>query len=250
MVVFPHKEGAYAETYRVRDAGGKLRFLKLINYAKLQRHQFDNDGNVIEVEVTKLLNQQNLCKYVDSGSLAVNGQQLAYVVTEFISGETMDKRIQRDGQLSIYEVKQATKAVLEALKYLHSMSRPVIHNEVTIQNIMLNLQTGLDGLKLIDYGYSRFLDLPPEKSSLKGLNPFYLAPERFNGVCSVQTDLFAVGVVLYQLVYGSLPCFFDTSRMSDEVIRETLESHRERGLHLPSIEKFELDEQLKNIISL
>lgn len=247
-VVFPHKEGAYAETYRVRDIGGKLQFLKLINYAKLQRHQFDEEGKVIEVEVTKLLNQQNLCKYVDSGSLVINGQQLAYVVTEFISGETLDKRIQRDGHLSIYEAKLATKAVLEALKHLHSLSRPVVHNEVTIQNMMLNLQTGLDGLKLIDYGYAKFLDLPPEKSSLKGLNPFYLAPERFNGVCSVQTDLFAVGVVLYQLVYGSLPWFFDTSRMSDEVIRDTLESHRERGLHIPSIEKFELDEQLKNII--
>ena len=49
-VVFSHKEGAYAETYRVRDVSGKLRFLKLIYYSKLQYSQFDKDGSIIEVK--------------------------------------------------------------------------------------------------------------------------------------------------------------------------------------------------------
>ena len=42
-VVFPHKDGSYAETYRVKDASGKLRFLKLIYYSKLQYSQLDKE---------------------------------------------------------------------------------------------------------------------------------------------------------------------------------------------------------------
>ena len=61
-VVFPHKEGAYAETYRVREMAGKLRFLKLIYYSKLQHSQFDKDGSIIEMEVAKMLNHLNVCK--------------------------------------------------------------------------------------------------------------------------------------------------------------------------------------------
>ena len=49
-VVFPHKQGSYAETYRVKDSNGKLRFLKLISFAKLNHSQFNNEGRIIELE--------------------------------------------------------------------------------------------------------------------------------------------------------------------------------------------------------
>ena len=248
-MVFPHKEGAYAETYRVRDTSGKLRFLKLIYYSKLQYSQFDKDGSVIEVEVAKLLNHPNVCKYVDSGKLIANGQQLTYIVTEFVSGETLDKKINRDGDLSVYEIKQVAKALLSALQFLHSQPTPIIHNEVTIQNLMLDLSGTLENLKLIDFGYARFLNQEPAKPNLKQLNPFYMAPERLNGVGCVQSDLFSVGAILYQLVYDELPWFFDASRMSDQQIVEKLQSARERLLRMPEIDLFEYDEQLKNIIS-
>ena len=171
-VVFPHKEGTYAETYRVRDANGKQRFLKLLYYSKLQYSQLDKDGNIIELEIAKQLNHPNVCKYVDSGKLIANGQQLAYFVTEFVSGETLDKRIGRDGSLSVYEIKQVANALLSALQHLHSQSTPIIHNEVSIQNIMLDLSGTLENLKLIDFGHSRFLNQEPARPNLKQLNPF------------------------------------------------------------------------------
>lgn len=248
-VVFPHKEGAYAETYRVRDASGKLRFLKLIYYSKLQHSQFDKDGSIIEVEVTKLLNHPNVCKYVDSGKMIANGQQLAYVVTEFVSGETLDKKIGRDGELSVYEIKQVAKALLSALLYLHSQTTPIIHNEVTIQNLMLDLSGTLENLKLIDFGYARFLNQEPAKPNLKQLNPFYMAPERLNGVSCVQSDLFSVGAILYRLLFNELPWFFDTSSMSEQQIVERLQTEREHSLRMPNIDIFELDQQLLNVIN-
>lgn len=246
-VVFSHKEGAYAETYRVRDTNGKLRFLKLIYFSKLQYSQFDKDGCIIEVEVAKMLNHPNVCKYVDSGKLIANGQQLAYIVTEFVSGETLDKRIARE-DLSVYEIKQVAKALLSALQFLHSQTIPIIHNEVTIQNLMLDLSGTLENLKLIDFGYARFLNQEPAKPNLKQLNPFYMAPERLNGVSCVQSDLFSVGAILYQLIFDELPWFFDASRMNDLQIIERLQAERERQLRIPVLDLFELDEQLLNIV--
>lgn len=247
-VVFPHKEGSYAETYRVRDTTGKLRFLKLIYYSKLQRSQFDDEGRIIEIEVAKLLNHPNLCQYIDEGRFISNGQQMAFIVTEFVSGETLDKRIVREGDLKVYEIKQVAKALLSALQYIHSKETPIIHNEVTIQNLMLDLSGTLENLKLIDFGYARFLNQEPAKPDLKQLNPFYMAPERLNGVNCIQSDLFSVGAILYQLIFDELPWFFDASGMSEQQIVERLQVEREHPLRMPNIDMFELDEQLLNII--
>ncbi|MCD8297752.1 MAG: AAA family ATPase [Prevotella sp.] len=248
-VVFPHKQGAYAETYRVKDSTGKKRFLKLISYSKLNHNQIDDNGCVIEIEITKQLNHPNLCKYVDSGNLILNGGQYAYLVTEYVSGETLSQKVVREGSRSVYEIKKIAKSVLSALSFLHKQPIPIIHGEVTIQNILLNLTGGLEDLKLIDFGNARFLNQKPAKPDLRELNAFYLAPERFSAVSQVQSDLFSVGVLMYQLLYGKLPWFIDVSRIKNEDRVDAILSERQKELDLPPIERFELDDQLVNCIA-
>ena len=245
-VAFPHKQGAYAETYRVKDANGKTRFLKLINYSKLNRNQIDDNGRVVEVEIAKQLHHHNLCQFIGSGNMMMNGGQYAWFVTEFVSGETLSQRIIRDCNVSVYEIKAIAKAVLSALSFLHSLPVPVIHNEVTIQNVLLNLVGDFGDLKLIDFGYARYLNQVPCKPNLDELNPFYLAPERFSGVCSVQSDLYSVGVMMYHLLYGELPWFIDTSRIDKQDVVEHILAERDKMLNLPKEDKYELDEQVLN----
>ena len=248
-VAFPHKQGSYAETYRVKDKSGKTRFLKLINNSKLNRNQIDDNGRVIEVEIAKLLHQHNLCQFVDSGNMMMNGSQYAWFVTEFVSGETLSQRIIRDDEISVYEIKTIAKAVLSALSFLHSQPIPVIHNEVTIQNVFLNLVGELQDLKLIDFGYARFLNQSPAKPNLDELNPFYLAPERFSGVCSVQTDLYSVGAMMYHLLYGELPWFVDVSRKRGQNLVDSILAERDKELVLTKEDRYELDDQLLNVIA-
>ena len=248
-VTFPHKQGSYAETYRVKDTSGKTRFLKLINYSKLNRNQIDDNGRVIEVEIAKQLHHHNLCQFVDSGNMMMNGSQYVWFVTEFVSGETLSQRIIRDDEISVYEIKTIAKAVLSALSFLHSQPIPVIHNEVTIQNVFLNLVGELQDLKLIDFGYARFLNQSPAKPNLDELNPFYLAPERFSGVCSVQTDLYSVGAMMYHLLYGELPWFLDVSRKHGQDVIDTILAERDKELELTKEDKYELDDQLLNVIA-
>lgn len=248
-VVFPHKQGAYAETYRVKDSSGKTRFLKLIKYNRLNRWQMDDEGSIVEVEIGKQLNHPNLCRYIDCGSLIKDGSQLSYLVTEFVSGETLSQHINRAGKLEVYEIKKVAKSVLSALDYLHSQPIPIIHNEVTIQNVMLNLVGGLQDLKLIDFGHAHFLGQKSGKPDLAELSPFSLAPERFSGVFSIQTDLYSVGAMMYQLLYGELPWFIDTSRINGLDKIDAILAERNKELTMPNIDVFELDEQLQNVIA-
>ena len=223
--------------------------MKLINYSKLNRNQIDDNGCLIEVEISKRLNHRNLCKYIDSGNLMLHGGQCAYLVTEYVSGETLAQKIMREGGVSVYEIKQIAKAVLSALSYLHQQPIPIIHGEVTIQNILLNLVEGFEDLKLIDFGHACYGNQKPVKPNLNELNPFYLAPERFSGVCQVQSDLYAVGAMMYQLLYGKQPWFIDVSRIKDTNRVDAILAERDKELDLPKIEKYELDSQLINCIA-
>lgn len=203
-VISAIKQSYYAETYRVKDVQGIKRFLKLICTPLLKYWQTDEIGSIIEMEVAKELHNHNLCDNIDSGTMIIGGQKYSYLVNEFVNNETLAESIAHGREYSIYEIKQIIKALLSAIKYLHTLPRPVIHNEITIQNILLDLKTDdLKDIRLIDFGYARYLDMPNCKPGLDNLNVFYLAPERFAGVSCIQSDLYAVGVCLYTLIYNN-----------------------------------------------
>lgn len=136
---------------------------------------------------------------------------------------------------------------MEVLQYLHNLPKPIIHNEVTIQNILLDLSSeNQEAIKLIDFGYANFLNDQTRGYKLDGLNPFYLAPERFNGVSCVQSDLYAVGAMIYHLLFGITPWYIDLSRYDDEVQIDAILAERRKPLKMVNTELFELDEQLMN----
>lgn len=250
-VTFPIKDAAYAETYRVKDSSGKNYFLKLFNYAKLHRTQFDEQGNVLELEISRLLKHPNLTAYRDSGEILLNGQKMAYIVYDFISGETVVQKVTRDQRCGVYDAKQIVLGVLNGLKFLHNLPVPVIHNELTIENVMLDLSKGLPIPKIIDFGYARFLNQGNKSYQKDGLNPFYMAPESFNGIFTTQTDLYSVGVMLYHLLFGIPPHFIDISgyKANCADVEEAILAERNKPLKIPNIGKKEIDDELINIIA-
>lgn len=249
-ITFPVKEGDYAETYRVKDSSGKNRFLKLINCAKLHRTQFDSDGNVLEVQIAKQLDNPNIVKYRDSGNTLINGRQYAYIVFDYISGETTSQFLAREGECSVYDAKGIVIGVLNGLKFLHSLPEPIIHNEITLQNVMVDVSSGATIPKIIDFGYARYLSQGSIAFNKNGLSPFYLAPEALNGVFSVKSDIFSAGAVLFNLVFGMPPYFVELADCKGDanLQREKIDAQREQPLHFPKVEKFELDDDLMNIM--
>lgn len=247
-VAFPIKDSSYAESYRVKDTSGKNYFLKLFNYAKLHHTQFDENGNVLELVISKQLNHPNLTHYHDSGELVLNGQKMAYIVYDFISGETLAQKTGRERGCSVYEAQQYVLGVLEGVKFLHNLPEPVLHNELTTENVMLDMKDSTP--KIIDFGYARFLSQNRNAFQKDGLNPFYMAPEAFNGVFTVQSDLYSVGAMLYHLLFGLPPYYVsiphnetDKNAIADIVLIE-----RQKPLKMLIQDKPNLDEQLENTL--
>ena len=239
-ISFPIKEGHYAETYRVKDDSNMNFFLKLIDCTKLHKSQYHN-GNILEIEISKHLSHPNITTYHDSGEIVISGQHKAFLVYEFISGETLAQKITRVQRCSAYEAKQIASGVLNGLKFLHNLPSPVIHNELTIQNVMLDMTKSCVHPKIIDFEYARFLNQGRRSFHKTGLNPFYLAPEAFNGVFSSQTDLYSVGAMLYHLLFGLPPFFFDLSKYKDDAdaAEEAIIAEKNRALRIPNSGKKE-----------
>lgn len=239
------KKGDYAETYRVQNESKETMFLKLFDYSKLHRTQFTNDGNLLEIEILKQIKHPNLVKYLDSGDIIIDQQKLAYVVLDFISGETLADKMKRESELNPYEAKEIILGVLNGLNYLHS--KQIIHNDLTNLNVMLDLSGKVVIPKIIDLGYARFLKQTNKEFQKEGLNPFYIANETFNQVFSVQSDLFSVGALYYHLLEGLPPYFVEISKYKADKIQleEVVLEERRKPLNFSET----TDEQTKAIIS-
>jgi transitional endoplasmic reticulum ATPase len=231
------KQGSNTETYRVKGKDGKLYFLKLFNYAKLHRSAFDSENNLLEIEFLKSIKHPNIVSYKDSGELIYEGKKFGYLVLNFISGETLAEKISREKIESIYDLKQIILAVLNGLNYLHSLPDPIIHNEITPQNIMLDLSCDIPQAKIIDFGFARSFHQSSKAYNKEGLNLNYVASECFNNFYSPQSDLFSVGALMYHLLFGMPPWFKDISKFkadrtkAEDLIIET----RKNPLSFPQV---------------
>jgi len=246
------KQGSSAETYRVKGINGKLYFLKLFNYAKLHRSAFDNENNLLEVEILKSTKHQNIISLQDSGELIFESRKFGFLVLDFISGETLAEHIAREPVSSIYDIKQISIGILNGLNYLHNLPEPVVHNEITPQNIMLDLSSDIPTPKLIDFGYARPFHLSTKSFNKEGLNLNYVASECFNNLFSPQSDLFSVGALIYHLIYGSPPWFKDISKFKSDrtKLEDTMLSERKKALDFsnPSDDIIDFDESIVPII--
>ena len=235
-VAFFLKKGSYAETYSVKDKGKTTKLLKLFAYSKLHRSQFDQNGDVLEIEILKKLKHPNIVKLIDSGNLLLENQKYAYAILDFISGETLADKMKRDQTFNQYEAKDIILGVLNGLNYLHNQKNPIIHNDITNLNVMLDLSAQISVPKIIDFGYARFLSQSNKEFQKEGLNPFYTANETFNNVFSAQSDIFSVGALYYHLLVGLPPWFVELSNFkSDKInLEDAVLKEREKPLRVIS----------------
>lgn len=249
-VTFFLKKGSYAESYRVKDQDGKTKLLKLFSYSKLDRTQFSESGDILEIEILKNIKHPNLVKYCDNGELLIENQKYAFVILDFISGETLAERIKRDQTINQYEAKDIVLGVLNGLNYLHNIESPIIHNDITNLNVMLDLSGKVAIPKIIDFGYARYLSQSNKDFLKDGLNPFYQANESFNKVFSVRSDVFSAGALYYHLLFGLPPWFAEISKYKSDKIKleDAVLEERKKPLKLGGSDS-KIDESTLNIIA-
>lgn len=231
------KQGTNAETYRVKGKDGKLYFLKLFNYSKLHRSAFDNESNLLEIEFLKNIQHGNIIEYKDSGELIFDNKKFVFLVLNFIAGETLAERISRETFTNYYDIQQIITNVLKGLNYLHKLPEPIIHNEITPQNIMLDLSEDIPKAKIIDFGYARSFHQSTKAYNKENLNFNYVASECLNGLYSPQSDIYSVGAVMYQMIFGLPPWFKDISKFQFDrnKTEELLIDDRKKPLSFPKL---------------
>jgi serine/threonine-protein kinase len=120
------------------------------------------------------------------------------IVSEFASGGSLAERLKTQGKFPAREAVEMTLGILNGLDYLHS--KRIIHRDIKPANILLQNDTP----RLADFGISRAVETSTISSVVVGTEN-YMAPEAFEGKRNIQTDIWSVGVLLYQLLKGSLP---------------------------------------------
>ncbi len=249
-VIFFLKKGSYAESYRVIDKEKKTKLLKLFSFSKLTRTQFDKNDDVLEIEILKTLKHPNIVNLKDSGNILLDNQKYAYAILDFISGETLADKMKREQTFTQDEAKDIVLGVLNGLNYLHKQENPIIHNDITNLNVMLDLSGQITIPKIIDFGYARFLSQSNKDFQKEGLNPFYTSNETFNKVFSVQSDIFSVGALYYHLLVGLPPWFVELSKFKSDAIKleDVVLKEREKPLKVVGSDS-KIDANTFNIIA-
>jgi eukaryotic-like serine/threonine-protein kinase len=131
-----------------------------------------------------------------------------YMVMELVEGEPLNRILFREKRLSIRKACEIVLQVAEALHYIHKQN--VVHCDIKTENILISEEEH-DGkrakmvAKLLDFGLARSLTASRASTSLSG-TPHYVAPERIRGEpASPQSDVYGVGILLYELITGAVP---------------------------------------------
>jgi serine/threonine-protein kinase len=151
-----------------------------------------------EAETAGRLNHPNIVTIYDVGE----EHDLAYIAMDYIVGDSLDQHIREDELLPIEGVFGIGIQVAEALDYAHEQK--VVHRDVKPGNIIYDLEKGQ--LKVTDFGIACLTDNSKTKTGTVLGSPFYMSPEQIAGKrVDGRSDLFSLGVTLYQLFSGRLP---------------------------------------------
>lgn len=125
-----------------------------------------------------------------------------YLVFEYVDGETLDKVLDREIRLPFFKVKDIIIEVSKALDYAHSKN--VIHRDLKLSNIMMSRE---GFIKVMDFGLAKVMrDARSRISSTEVVgSPAYMAPEQDLGKYLKESDLFSLGVCMYELLSGEMP---------------------------------------------
>src|SRR3954471_3785818 len=130
-----------------------------------------------------------------------------FIVMEYVHGETLENLIAMRGPLELNRALDFTCQICNAVDHAHRQG--VIHRDLRPANVLV---TEHDMLKVADFGTSRFLEIAAHGTTVIG-SPPYMAPEQFHGKAVFASDLYSLGVTMYQMLTGILP--YDTPAPAD-----------------------------------
>lgn len=151
-----------------------------------------------------------------------------FIVMEYIEGETLEALLAREGTLSLSRALDFTCQICNAIDHAHKVG--ILHRDIRPGN-MLVTPRGL--LKVTDFGTSRFLEAMAHGTTIIG-SPPWMAPEQFQGRAVFASDVYAIGITMYQMLTGGLPYETPTPKDLERIISgELVVAPRLRNPRIP-----------------
>lgn len=179
-----------------------------------------------EAETAGRLNHPNIVTMYDAGE----EHDLAYIAMEFLKGRDLVPYTKAGALLSVNQVSSIVARVADALSYAHSNN--VVHRDIKPANIMYEPES--DQVKVTDFGIARITDSSRTKTGMVLGTPSYMSPEQLAGKkIDGRSDIFSLGVTLYQMVSGHLP--FEGDSMAQLMFRIANEPHPDVRTYNPEV---------------
>ena len=195
---------------------------------KVLNREFVHNGNIkkrflSEARSMAKMSHPNIVRVTD---LLEEGETVAFIM-EYIEGESLKDYLVRKGKLDNDEIRYILLQMLEALEYVHSQG--LVHRDIKPSNFMLTPQ---GKVKLMDFGIAKQTNTSSPEYTSTGTNqqmgtPMYMSPEQIQETRNVteQSDIYSLGVVLWQMVTGRKPYdlgTLSTYQLQTKIVTEPL----------------------------
>lgn len=174
--------------------------IKTLSYGQLDPDELEEFKQRFfrEAEAAGRLSHPNIVTIYDVGE----EHDLAFIAMDYVKGSPLNAFVHSDSRLPLREVLRITAEAADALEYAHG--KKVVHRDIKPANIMYSPETG--HIKVTDFGVARIVDSAKTNTGDVLGSPLYMSPEQLKGArVEHYTDIYSLGVTLFQLLSGELP---------------------------------------------